>query len=49
MISFVMQAVVPQMLVLLLWLCPAHLSPEHRCCAPVLVATLKCAKVASWN
>ena len=34
MISFVMQAVVPQMLVLSLWLCPAHLSPEHRSCAP---------------
>ena len=47
MISFVMQAVVPQKLVLLSWLCPAHLSTEHRCCAPARDGTITVAATAS--
>ena len=47
MISFVMQAVVPQMLVLSLWLCPAHLPPEHRSCAPARDGTITAAATAS--
>ena len=47
MIAFVMQLVVPQKLVSLLWLCPAHLSPEHRSCAPARDVTVAVAATAS--